>query len=130
MAKTLCSQCRRPGLDPDQGTRSPHAATKEPVWCNKDWRSWERQLRPVHAKSLQSCPTLCNPMGYRPPGSSTHGFSRHDYWSGLPRPPPGDLPNPGIKLTFLTTPALACKFFTTSATWEDPVQPNKQIFFQ
>ena len=74
VAKTLCSQCRRPGFDPDQGTRSPHAATEDPVWCNKDWRSWERQLRPLHAKSLQSCPTLCNPMGYRPPGSSTHGI--------------------------------------------------------
>ena len=31
------------------------------------------------------------------PGSSVHGFSRQKYWSGLPRPPPEDLPNPGIK---------------------------------
>jgi len=31
------------------------------------------------------------------PGSSFHGFSRQEYWSGLPLPSPGDLPNPGIK---------------------------------
>ena len=46
----------------------------------------------------QSCPILCDPMG-----SSLHqappsmGFSRQEYWSGLPFPSPGNLPNPGIK---------------------------------
>ena len=46
----------------------------------------------------QSCPTLCDPMDYSLPGSSVHGeFSRQEYWSGLPHPPPGDLPNPGIQ---------------------------------
>ena len=43
------------------------------------------------------------------------GFSRQEYWSGLPRSPLGDLPNSGIKLTF---PALAGGFFTTSTTWD------------
>ena len=43
------------------------------------------------------------------------GFSKHEYWSGLPCPPPRDLPNPGIKPTSLT---LASRFFTTSTTWE------------
>ena len=46
----------------------------------------------------QSCPTLCNPMDCSPPGSSVNGeFSRQEYWSRLPCPPPGDLPNLGIK---------------------------------
>ena len=45
------------------------------------------------------------------------GFPRQEYWSGLPFPPPGDLPNPGIKLLFMS-PALAGGFFTTSAIWE------------
>ena len=97
------------------------------------------------AKSLQSCPTLCDPRNDSPPGSavpgilqartlewvaisfsnawkwkvkvkslscarllvtpwtaayqapSSMGFSRQEYWSGLPLPSPGDLPNPGIK---------------------------------
>ena len=46
------------------------------------------------------------------------GFSRQEYWTGLPRPPPGDLPDPGTELTSLTSLALADVFFTTSATWE------------
>ena len=46
------------------------------------------------------------------------GFSRQEYWSELVRPPPGDLPNPGIKGASLMSPALAGGLFTTSATWE------------
>ena len=46
------------------------------------------------------------------------GFSTQEYCSGLPcPPPPGDLPNPGIKLSFLMPPALAGRFFTTSTTY-------------
>ena len=41
------------------------------------------------------------------------GFSRQEYWSGLPCPPPGDLPDPGIKPAPLASPALAGGFFTT-----------------
>ena len=46
------------------------------------------------------------------------GFSRQEYGGGLPFPPPGDLPNPRIKLASLLSPALAGRFFTTSATWK------------
>ena len=45
----------------------------------------------------QSCPTLCNPIECSLPGSSLMGFSRQEYWSGLPFPS-GDHPNPEIKL--------------------------------
>ena len=45
-------------------------------------------------------------------------FSRQEYWSGLPFPPPGNLPNPGIEPTSPMFPTLAGRFFTTSATWE------------
>ena len=38
----------------------------------------------MHAKSLQSCPALCDPMDSSPPGSSDHRISRQEYWSGLP----------------------------------------------
>ena len=41
----------------------------------------------------QSSLTLCDPIDCSPSGSSVHGI----LWSGLPCPPPGDLPNPGIK---------------------------------
>ena len=48
------------------------------------------------------------------------GFSRYEYWSGSLCPPPGDLPDPGIKPSSLASPALAGGFFTTRATWEAP----------
>ena len=51
--------------------------------------------------------------------SLSMGFSRQ-FSSGLPFPPPGDLPNPGIKPESLMSLALAGRFFTTSATWEAP----------
>ena len=50
------------------------------------------------------------------------GFSRQEYWSGLPCPPPGDRPNPGIKPTSLMSPALAGEFFTTTTTWEAQIR--------
>ena len=49
----------------------------------------------------QSPPTLCNPMDCSLPGSSVHGIFLAIYWSGLPFPSPGDLPNPGIELRSL-----------------------------
>ena len=52
------------------------------------------------------------------------GFSRQEYWSGLPCSPPGDLPHPGIEPTSLIPPASAGMFFTTSAVWEALVQLN------
>ena len=57
------------------------------------------------AKLLQSCPTLCDSMDCGPPGSLSVAFSRQEYWSGLPCPPPGDLLEPGIKPTSLMSPA-------------------------
>ena len=60
------------------------------------------------------------------PWTDTHqaplskGFSRQEFWSGLPCPPPGELPNPEVKLTSLASPALAGRFFNTNATWEKP----------
>ena len=44
------------------------------------------------------------------------GVSRQEYWSGLPFPTPGDLPNPGIEPASLVSPALAGGFFTTATT--------------
>ena len=46
------------------------------------------------------------------------GFSRQEYWSGVPFPTLEDLPDPGIKPMSLVSSALAGRFFTTSATWE------------
>ena len=55
------------------------------------------------------CLILCDPMDQAVPSME---FSRQEYWSGLPCPPPGDLPDPGIEPVF---PALAGRFFTTDS---------------
>ena len=53
------------------------------------------------------------------------GFPRQEDWSELPFPPPGNLPDPGVKLESPVSPALARAFFTTIATWEAPQKdPN------
>ena len=59
-------------------------------------------------------------MDYSSSGSSV-GFSRQEYWSRLPFSPPGDLPDPGIELAALTSPALTGGFFTTSTTKPSPI---------
>ena len=51
----------------------------------------------LKVKVTQSCPTLCDPTDCCPPGSSVHGILQQEWWSGLPLPSPGDLPNPGIE---------------------------------
>ena len=56
------------------------------------------------------------------------GFSRQEYWSALPCPSPGDLPDPGIKPMSLMSPALVGGFFTTSATWEAPILGHASHF--
>ena len=58
--------------------------------------------------AAQSCPTICDPMGYSPPGSScSWNFSGKNTGVGCHFPPPGDLLNPGIKSACLVSPALA-----------------------
>ena len=77
----------------------------------------------VHAKSLQSCLTLCDPMDCNLPGSSlcpwdspgkNTGVGCHALLLGI-------FPNPGIELPSLKSPVLAGGFFTTGATWEQMV---------
>ena len=71
----------------------------------------------------QSHPTLRNPMNCSPPGSSlSMDFPRHEYYSRLSFPTPGDLPDLGIKPTSPAFPALAGGFFTT-------VPPGKPTYY-
>ena len=72
----------------------------------------------MHAKSLQLCPTLCNPMDCNPPGSPVRGILQARILEWVAMPSPGDLPDPGIELASLMSPALAGGFFATGATWE------------
>ena len=52
---------------------------------------------PVPRVVAQSCLTLCEPWTVAYEAPTSMGFSRQEYWSGLPFPSPGDLPDPGIE---------------------------------
>ena len=65
----------------------------------------------VHAKLLKLCLILCDPTDYSRPGYSVYGILQARIWSGLPSPPPRDLPDLGIELVSLMSPALADGFF-------------------
>ena len=78
----------------------------------------------------QSRPTLFHPMDCSPPGSSVHGISRQEYWSGLPFPTLGDYPDPGIKAVSLASPALARQILYHHATWEAQRKGSHALKFQ
>ena len=71
----------------------------------------------------QSCLTRYNPVDYSLQTPLSMGFSRQEYWSGLPFPSAGDLRHPGIEPRSLTPPALAGGFFTT----EPPGKPHCSV---
>ena len=94
------------------------------VWgciCICEWIYKHENLNAVCAMLClvaQSCPTLW-PHGLYPSRPFyPWWFSRQECWSGLPCPPPGDLPDPEIEPVSFMSPALSGKFFTTSTTWE------------
>ena len=104
------------------------------TWVSKEgtllkilqWPIWEKNLKRsaymyMHA-CVQNClsrvwlfvtlwTVTCQPL-------LSIGFSRQEYWSGLPCPPPGDLLDPGVEAASPVFPALAGGFFTAGATWE------------
>ena len=85
------------------------------------WRGWwflwkHLVITQAFCASLQSYPTLCDPMDCSPPSSSVHGIPQTRIRSGLPCPPPGDLSDLEIKPESLMSSLLAGGFFTTSTT--------------
>ena len=72
------------------------------------------------AKSVQSC-LFVTPWTVAHQAPLSMGFSRQEYWSGLPYSYPRDLPDPGTEASSPKSAALAGGFFTTSATWEAPL---------
>ena len=67
----------------------------------------------------QSCSILCDPVTVACQALLSMEFSRQEYWRGLPFITPGDIPDPGIKLVSLSSPALAGRYFTTNTMWDD-----------
>jgi len=69
-------------------------------------------------KSLQSCLLFVTPWPVARQAPISLGFYRHEYWSGLSFPPPGDLPDPRFRQASSRSLTLASWFFNTSAIWE------------
>ena len=79
-------------------------------------------LKSVRAQMLRSCLTLCNPTDCSLPSSSVTRFSKQNYWSGFPCPPPEDLPDAGIEPMSSASTALQADFLLT----ESPGKPSMQ----
>ena len=80
------------------------------VLYRNPWEITCGSFKNLFPEVAQSCPTLCDPMDCSLPGSSVHGISRQEYWSGLPFPSPGDLPD-RTGLSYI-----AGRFFTVWST--------------
>ena len=72
----------------------------------------------------KSCLTLATPWTVARQAPLSMRFSRQEYWRRLPCPPSGDLLDPGIEPAFLTSSALAARFFTASAFDAGKVQSS------
>ena len=80
----------------------------------------------VHSQSLNHVRLFATPWTIARQASLPMGFSRQEYWSGLPCPPLGDLLHPGIEPESLASPALASGFFTTAPPGK-PLFPPEEI---
>ena len=76
-------------------------------------------------KVAQSCLTLCDPVDCSLQAPPSMGFSRQEYWSGLPFPSPGDLPNPGIEPG---SPTLQADALTFEPPGKPPLEYISQYF--
>ena len=121
----LCLQIF-PGISQTEKSSLDSAASSS-YWLNSllltrfsnEWfeNEWSIPSLSVHVCCRFSCVQLFATLGtVALQAPLTVGFSRQEYWSGLPGPPPGSLRDPGIKPSSLLPLALAGGFFTTSAT--------------
>ena len=81
-------------------------------------REEESDIGLLRAKLLSYVRFFVTPWTVAPQAPLSLGFSRQEYCSGLPCPPPGDLPNPGIQPMSLVSPVLADTVFTPGITWK------------
>ena len=121
--RELCSCCRASGpLVPLIGLRTSYS--KRWHFSILNWRNLRNSnygkdsLTFPWCMCTQLCLTLCGPMECSLPGSSVHGIFQARILGWIAIPHSGDLPNPGTEPMSPSSPALAGRFFTTSATWE------------
>ena len=94
---------RSPGLRILRGGQPSHS--------RPSWSCWQQSIAysPLCACELSRTPLFAAPRTVARQAPLSMGFSRQEYWGGLPFPPPGDLPEPGIQPA---SPAMAGEFFT------------------
>ena len=80
------------------------------------WGSGSLQVFTLGSLWAQSCRLPATPLTAPRQAPRSAGFPRQGYWSGVPFPPPGGLPDPGVEPQPLASPALAGRLFTTSAS--------------
>ena len=90
--------------------RSGHAWHVRGTGKGSVWLKWSSVIRMLFSLVAQLCLTLYDLMDCNRQAPLSMGFPRQEYWSGLPFPPLGNLPDPGIEPM---SPILADKFFTT-----------------
>ena len=88
------------------------------------------KLCAVRAKSLSYVRVFVTPWTLARQAPLSVGFSRQEYWSGLPCPPAGELPDPGIRPASLMSSALAGVLFIISTIWEALYQSKGPQSFQ
>ena len=90
---------------------------RDQILANMGFCCWPARLYAMCAQRLRSGQLFAITWTGAQQALLSRGFSQQEYLSGVPFPPPGDLPNPGIEPMSRTHPAVAGGFFTTSATW-------------
>ena len=94
-------------MPPGQGSKVPQAA-----WCSRKERKEKFKLNNVDGLAAYLCPAFIATLwAVACQGPLSMAFPRQEYWSRLPFPSPGDLPNPGIESTTLESPTLAGGLF-------------------
>ena len=105
-----------PGWNPpSMNNKKQHSLnSSQHVWAVQKQSPRKKQERSLRAQLLSHVQLFPIPWTVACQAPLSMGFSRQEYWNGLPLPPPGDLPDPGIKRSSPVSPALAGRFFTTA----------------
>ena len=88
------------------------------TFFHEENRKWKGKKSKVCSKCFSYVRLFATPWTVTCQASQSMGYSRQEYWSGLPCLPPKDLPGPGVKLMSLTSSAMVDGFFTTGSSWE------------
>ena len=89
--------CPPPGDLPDPGIESASPALAGRFFTDSEPQGKPKSTGVGESEVTQSCPTLCDPWTVAHQAPLSTGFARQEYWSGLPFPSPGDLPDSGIE---------------------------------